>query len=241
MEMNTIQRLTDARNCIEGKVVAVVLSALMALSFLNASVFVDVALADDSFDNNVEEKTIESSVENDAAKQPAAESSGAGAGVESGGSTVIPSIDASQSDAGTTLTATADGVDVELEANSVLPEGAQLLVEVAETDQAKAAANSGLAAGDELFRIYQISLIDESGAELNPLGVSYRITMNWKSMIASSMQVYRITSADGASLVTVEKPLTSQGEINPNELTFTTAVLNAPFAFAMPQSAEDEN
>lgn len=45
MEMNTIQRLADARNCLEGKIVAVALSLLMALSFLNVSVFADAALA----------------------------------------------------------------------------------------------------------------------------------------------------------------------------------------------------
>lgn len=241
MEMNTIQRLADARNCLEGKIVAVVLSLLMALSFLNVSVFVDVALADDSFDNDVEEKAMGQSVEDDVTKQPAAESAGAATDVENGSSTAAPSIDTPQTDAETTLTATADGVDVELEASSVLPEGARLLVEVAETDQAKAAASNGLAVGEALFRIYQISLVDEAGAELNPLGITYRVTVNWKNMIASSMQVYRINSAEGASLVTVEKPLTSQGEINPNALTFTTAALNAPFAFVVPESAEDED
>lgn len=241
MEMNTIQRLTDARHCIEGKIVAVVLSVLMALSFLNVSVFVDVALADDSFDNDIKEKTMEQTAEDDVTRQPAAESAGVAADVESGSSTAAPSIDTPQTDAGTTLTTTADGVDVELEASSVLPEGARLLVGVAETDQAKAAASNGLAVGEVLFRIYQISLVDEAGTELNPLGVTYRVTVNWKSMIASSMQVYRINSAEGASLVAVEKPLTSQGEVNPNALTFTTTALNAPFAFAVPESTEDEN
>lgn len=70
--------------------------------------------------------------------------------------------------------------------------------------------------------------------------MSYRVTMNWESMIASSMRAYRINSADDASLVAVEKPLTFEGEINPNVLTFTTDILNAPFAFALPKSAENE-
>ena len=57
--MNTIQRLADARNCLEGKIVAVALSLLMALSFLNVSVFADAALAVEGFDGEVGEKTTE--------------------------------------------------------------------------------------------------------------------------------------------------------------------------------------
>ena len=56
VEMNTIQRLADARNCLEGKIVAVALSLLMALSFLNVSVFADAALAVEGFDGEVGEK-----------------------------------------------------------------------------------------------------------------------------------------------------------------------------------------
>lgn len=59
MEMNTIQRFADARNCLEGKIVAVALSLLMALSFLNVSVFADAALAVEGFDGEVGEKTTE--------------------------------------------------------------------------------------------------------------------------------------------------------------------------------------
>lgn len=59
VEMNTIQRLADARNCLEGKIVAVALSLLMALSFLNVSVFADAALAVEGFDGEVGEKTTE--------------------------------------------------------------------------------------------------------------------------------------------------------------------------------------
>ena len=59
VEMNTIQRFADARNCLEGKIVAVALSLLMALSFLNVSVFADAALAVEGFDGEVGEKTTE--------------------------------------------------------------------------------------------------------------------------------------------------------------------------------------
>lgn len=241
VEMNTIQRFTDARNCIEGKVVAVVLSVLMALSFLNVSVFADVALADDAFDGEVGEKTVASSVEADDPETPAASNEDTTGGIENDRSAVtLPSVDVPQFDAGTTLTAEADGVSVNLEASGTLPEGARLFVEAAETDQAKAAASKGLADDEELFRIYQISLVDETNTELNLSDMSYRVTMNWESMIASSMRAYRINSADDASLVAVEKPLTFEGEINPNVLTFTTDILNAPFAFALPKSAENE-
>ena len=165
VEMNTIQRLTDARNCIEGKVVAVVLSVL---------------LADDAFDGEVGEKTVASSVEADDPETPAASNEDTTGGIENDRSAVtLPSVDVPQFDAGTTLTAEADGVSVNLEASGTLPKGARLFVEAAETDQAKAAASKGLADDEELFRIYQISLVDETNTELNLSDMSYRVTMNW--------------------------------------------------------------
>lgn len=39
--------------------------------------------------------------------------------------------------------------------------------------------------------------------------------------------------------ITLEKPLTTQGDINPNALTFSTELLNVPFAFAMPTSEKE--
>ena len=69
MENDTIQRLADARNCLEGKIVAVALSLLMALLFLNVSVFADAALAVEGFDGEVGEKTTEQMpLENDPEK-----------------------------------------------------------------------------------------------------------------------------------------------------------------------------
>lgn len=257
MEMNTIQRLTDARNCIEGKIVATVLALLMALSFLNVSVFADAAYADGNFDVEVGEKA-----EMPRADRPAASAAGdtgaTGAapsanekvgdenpgelsGTQDGASSALPPMAGSQFEDGATLTARAEGVTVELAAFGSLPEGTRLLVEIAETDEAKTAALGSLGENEALFHIYQIALVDEEGAELNLAGARYRLTMTWDGMIASALNVYRVNSIEAAVPVTVERPLTSQGEISPNSLTFMTDHLNAPFAFAMPGKSGSES
>lgn len=245
VEMNKIQRFADARNCIEGKIVAVILSVLMALSFLNVSVFADAALAAENFDGEVGEKTEGQPTEPDSAA-----TGEASAPEVVSGPTAPQAGDERDSDAPSTLpgqdvkilTAAIDGVEVELESESALPEGAQLMVELAETDEAKAAAQKGLgeAEAETLFHIYQISLVDEDGAELNLAGANgaseanFRVTMTWDRFIPSTMKVYRLYSADGIAAVDVCNSLTPQADANPNAITFTTNLLNAPFVFTVP-------
>lgn len=246
VEMNTIQRLADARNCLEGKIVAVALSLLMALSFLNVSVFADAALAVEGFDGEVGEKTTEptppenapekasesvSTPRNDGASETPAQ--------KDDGPLDSPTSDGLQNNAAV-LTVDTDDVTVELTAAGALPEGARLTVDVAVNDEGKTAMEKALEEGYGLYRIYRLGLVDEAGDPLTLSDMGYRVTVTWNGMFAGEMKAYRIDGPDTVTEITLEKPLTTQGDINPNALTFSTDVLNAPFAFAMPTPSDDE-
>lgn len=245
MEMNTIQRLADARNCLEGKIVAVALSLLMALSFLNVSVFADAALAVEGFDGEVGEKTTEPTPpENDPEKTSESVSTPTNDGAsETPGQKDDGSLDSSTSDGlqndATALTVDTDDVTVKLTAAGALPEGARLTVDVAENDEGKTAMEKALEEGYGLYRIYRLGLVDESGDPLTLSGIDYRVTVTWRGTFAGEMKAYRIDGPETVTEITLEKPLTTQGDINPNALTFSTELLNAPFAFAMPTSEKE--
>ena len=246
VEMNTIQRLADARNCLEGKIVAVALSLLMALSFLNVSVFADAALAVEGFDGEVGEKTTEPTPpENDPEKTSESVSTPTNDGAsETPGQKDDGSLDSSTSDGlqnyAASLTVDTDDVTVKLTTAGALPEGARLTVDVAENDEGKTAMEKALEEGYGLYRIYRLGLVDESGDPLTLSGIDYRVTVTWNGMFAGEMKAYRIDGPETVTEITLEKPLTTQGDINPNALTFSTDVLNAPFAFAMPTPSDDE-
>lgn len=245
VEMNTIQRLADARNCLEGKIVAVALSLLMALSFLNVSVFADAALAVEGFDGEVGEKTTEPTPpENDPEKTsesvstPTNDGASETPGQKDDGFLYSPTSDGLQNDA-TALTVDTDDVTVKLTAAGALPEGARLTVDVAENDEGKTAMEKALEEGYGLYRIYRLGLVDESGDPLTLSGIDYRVTVTWRGPFAGEMKAYRIDGPETVTEITLEKPLTTQGDINPNALTFSTELLNAPFAFAMPTSEKE--
>lgn len=243
--MNTIQRLADVRNCLEGKIVAVALSLLMALSFLNVSVFADAALAVEGFDGEVGEKTTEPTPpENDPEKTSESVSTPTNDGAsETPGQKDDGSLDSSTSDGlqndAAALTVDTDDVTVKLTAASALPEGARLTVDVAENDEDKTAMEKALEEGYGLYRIYRLGLVDESGDPLTLSGIDYRVTVTWRGTFAGEMKAYRIDGPETVTEITLEKPLTTQGDINPNALTFSTELLNAPFAFAMPTSEKE--
>lgn len=245
VEMNTIQRLADARNCLEGKIVAVALSLLMALSFLNVSVFADAALAVEGFDGEVGEKTTEPTPpENDPEKTSESVSTPTNDGAsETPGQKDDGSLDSSTSDGlqndATALTVDTDDVTVKLTAAGALPEGARLTVDVAENDEGKTAMEKALEKGYGLYRLYRFGLVDESGDPLTLSGIDYRVTVTWRGTFAGEMKAYRIDGPETVTEITLEKPLTIQGDINPNALTFSTELLNAPFAFAMPTSEKE--
>ena len=230
VEMNTIQRLADARNCLEGKIVAVALSLLMALSFLNVSVFADAALAVEGFDGEVGEKTTEPTPpENDPEKTSESVSTPTNDGAsETPGQKDDGSLDSSTSDGlqnyAAALTVDTDDVTVKLTTAGALPEGARLTVDVAENDEGKTAMEKALEERYGLYRIYRLGLVDESGDPLTLSGIAYRID-----------------GPETVTEITLEKPLTTQGDINPNALTFSTELLNAPFAFAMPTSEKEDD
>ena len=245
VEMNTIQRLADARNCLEGKIVAVALSLLMALSFLNVSVFADAALAVEGFDGEVGEKTTEPTPpENDPEKTsesvstPTNDGASETPGQKDDGPLDSPTSDGLQNDAAA-LTVDTDDVTVKLTAAGALPEGARLTVDVAENDEGKTAMEKALEEGYGLYRIYRLGLVDESGDPLTLSGIDYRVTVTWRGPFAGEMKAYRIDGPETVTEITLEKPLTTQGDINPNALTFSTELLNAPFAFAMPTSEKE--
>lgn len=245
VEMNTIQRLADARNCLEGKIVAVALSLLMALSFLNVSVFADAALAVEGFDGEVGEKTTEPTPpENDPEKTSESVSTPTNDGAsetpaqKDDGPLDSPTSDGLQNNAAV-LTVDTDDVTVELTAAGALPEGARLTVDVAVNDEGKTAMEKALEEGYGLYRIYRLGLVDEAGDPLTLSDMGYRVTVTWNGMFAGEMKAYRIDGPDTVTEITLEKPLTTQGDINPNALTFSTDVLNAPFAFAMPTPSDD--
>ena len=245
VEMNTIQRLADARNCLEGKIVAVALSLLMALSFLNVSVFADAALAVEGFDGEVGEKTTEPTPpENDPEKTSESVSTPTNDGAsETPGQKDDGSLDSSTSDGlqnyAAALTVDTDDVTVKLTTAGALPEGARLTVDVAENDEGKTAMEKALEEGYGLYRIYRLGLVDESGDPLTLSGIDYRVTVTWRGTFAGEMKAYRIDGPETVTEITLEKPLTTQGDINPNALTFSTELLNAPFAFAMPTSEKE--
>lgn len=245
VEMNTIQRLADTRNCLEGKIVAVALSLLMALSFLNVSVFADAALAVEGFDGEVGEKTTEPTPpENDPEKTsesvstPTNDGASETPGQKDDGPLDSPTSDGLQNDAAA-LTVDTDDVTVKLTAAGALPEGARLTVDVAENDEGKTAMEKALEEGYGLYRIYRLGLVDESGDPLTLSGIDYRVTVTWRGTFAGEMKAYRIDGPETVTEITLEKPLTTQGDINPNALTFSTELLNAPFAFAMPTSEKE--
>lgn len=247
VEMNTIQRLADARNCLEGKIVAVALSLLMALSFLNVSVFADAALAVEGFDGEVGEKTTEPTPpENDPEKTSESVSTPTNDGAsETPGQKDDGSLDSSTSDGlqnyAVALTVDTDDVTVKLTTAGALPEGARLTVDVAENDEGKTAMEKALEEGYGLYRIYRLGLVDESGDPLTLSGIDYRVTVTWRGTFAGEMKAYRIDGPETVTEITLEKPLTTQGDINPNALTFSTELLNAPFAFAMPTSEKEDD
>lgn len=245
VEMNTIQRLADARNCLEGKIVAVALSLLMALSFLNVSVFADAALAVEGFDGEVGEKTTEQMpLENDPEKTsesvstPTNDGASETPGQKDDGSLDSSTSDGLQNDAAALIVDT-DDVTVKLTAAGALLEGARLTVDVAENDEGKTAMEKALEEGYGLYRIYRLGLVDESGDPLTLSGIDYRVTVTWRGTFAGEMKAYRIDGPETVTEITLEKPLTTQGDINPNALTFSTELLNAPFAFAMPTSEKE--
>lgn len=245
VEMNTIQRLADARNCLEGKIVAVALSLLMALSFLNVSVFADAALAVEGFDGEVGEKTTEPTPPEDdpektseSVSTPTNDDASETPGQKDNGPLDSPTSDGLQNDAAA-LTVDTDDVTVKLTAAGALPEGARLTVDVAENDEGKTAMEKALEEGYGLYRIYRLGLVDESGDPLTLSGIDYRVTVTWRGTFAGEMKAYRIDGPETVTEITLEKPLTTQGDINPNALTFSTELLNAPFAFAMPTSEKE--
>lgn len=245
VEMNTIQRLADARNCLEGKIVAVALSLLMALSFLNVSVFADAALAVEGFDGEVGEKTTEPTPPEDdpektseSVSTPTNDGASETPGQKDDGPLDSPTSDGLQNDAAA-LTVDTDDVTVKLTAAGALPEGARLTVDVAENDEGKTAMEKALEEGYGLYRIYRLGLVDESGDPLTLSGIDYRVTVTWRGTFAGEMKAYRIDGPETVTEITLEKPLTTQGDINPNALTFSTELLNAPFAFAMPTSEKE--
>lgn len=69
--MNAFERFADARHCTEGKAVAVVLSVLLALSFLNLSVWADRALAEESGAPDATALTVSDKPVDDGAPVPA--------------------------------------------------------------------------------------------------------------------------------------------------------------------------
>lgn len=246
VEMNTIQRLADARNCLEGKIVAVALSLLMALSFLNVSVFADAALAVEGFDGEVGEKTTEPTPPENAPEKasesvstPTNDGASETPAQKDDGPLDSPTSDGLQNNAAV-LTVDTDDVTVELTAAGALPEGARLTVDVAVNDEGKTAMEKALEEGYGLCRIYRLGLVDEAGDPLTLSDMGYRVTVTWNGMFAGEMKAYRIDGPDTVTEITLEKPLTTQGDINPNALTFSTDVLNAPFAFAMPTLSDDE-
>ena len=245
VEMNTIQRFADARNCLEGKIVAVALSLLMALSFLNVSVFADAALAVEGFDGEVGEKTTEPTPPENApekASESVSTPTNDGAS-ETPGQKDDGSLDSSTSDGlqnyAAALTVDTDDVTVKLTTAGALPEGARLTVDVAENDEGKTAMEKALEEGYGLYRIYRLGLVDESGDPLTLSGIDYRVTVTWRGTFAGEMKAYRIDGPETVTEITLEKPLTTQGDINPNALTFSTELLNVPFAFAMPTSEKE--
>lgn len=245
MEMNTIQRFADARNCLEGKIVAVALSLLMALSFLNVSVFADAALAVEGFDGEVGEKTTEPTPPENAPEKasesvstPTNDGASETPAQKDDGPLDSPTSDGLQNNAAV-LTVDTDDVTVELTAAGALPEGARLTVDVAVNDEGKTAMEKALEEGYGLYRIYRLGLVDEAGDPLTLSDMGYRVTVTWNGMFAGEMKAYRIDGPDTVTEITLEKPLTTQGDINPNALTFSTELLNAPFAFAMPTSEKE--
>ncbi len=245
VEMNTIQRFADARNCLEGKIVAVALSLLMALSFLNVSVFADAALAVEGFDGEVGEKTTEPTPPENAPEKasesvstPTNDGASETPAQKDDGPLDSPTSDGLQNNAAV-LTVDTDDVTVELTAAGALPEGARLTVDVAVNDEGKTAMEKALEEGYGLYRIYRLGLVDEAGDPLTLSDMGYRVTVTWNGMFAGEMKAYRIDGPDTVTEITLEKPLTTQGDINPNALTFSTDVLNAPFAFAMPTPSDD--
>lgn len=246
VEMNTIQRFADARNCLEGKIVAVALSLLMALSFLNVSVFADAALAVEGFDGEVGEKTTEPTPPENAPEKasesvstPTNDGASETPAQKDDGPLDSPTSDGLQNNAAV-LTVDTDDVTVELTAAGALPEGARLTVDVAVNDEGKTAMEKALEEGYGLYRIYRLGLVDEAGDPLTLSDMGYRVTVTWNGMFAGEMKAYRIDGPDTVTEITLKKPLTTQGDINPNALTFSTDVLNAPFAFAMPTPSDDE-
>ena len=244
VEMNTIQRFADARNCLEGKIVAVALSLLMALSFLNVSVFADAALAVEGFDGEVGEKTTEPTPPENAPEKasesvstPTNDGASETPAQKDDGPLDSPTSDGLQNNAAV-LTVDTDDVTVELTAAGALPEGARLTVDVAVNDEGKTAMEKALEEGYGLYRIYRLGLVDEAGDPLTLSDMGYRVTVTWNGMFAGEMKAYRIDGPDTVTEITLEKPLTTQGDINPNALTFSTDVLNAPFAFAMPTPSD---
>lgn len=245
VEMNTIQRFADARNCLEGKIVAVALSLLMALSFLNVSVFADAALAVEGFDGEVGEKMTEPTPPENAPEKasesvstPTNDGASETPAQKDDGPLDSPTSDGLQNNAAV-LTVGTDDVTVELTAAGALPEGARLTVDVAVNDEGKTAMEKALEEGYGLYRIYRLGLVDEAGDPLTLSDMGYRVTVTWNGMFAGEMKAYRIDGPDTVTEITLEKPLTTQGDINPNALTFSTDVLNAPFAFAVPTPSDD--
>lgn len=186
--MNTIQRLADARNCLEGKVVATVLSVLLTLSFLNVSAFAGTALAAEGFDQDVAEPTVASEtasqvdpdttikrVSENGSETP--ETSGATEGDKEPASETTPEGDADDTAADSSatvlgaLTAQAnDGVTVRVAPvdHSSLPAGATLKVETAFTDKVTEAVRANLGEGLSIKGgvAYSITLLDEDGQPL---------------------------------------------------------------------------
>lgn len=217
----------------------------MALSFLNVSVFADAALAVEGFDGEVGEKTTEPTPpENDPEKTSESVSTPTNDGAsETPGQKDDGSLDSSTSDGlqnyAAALTVDTDDVTVKLTTAGALPEGARLTVDVAENDEGKTAMEKALEEGYGLYRIYRLGLVDESGDPLTLSGIDYRVTVTWRGPFAGEMKAYRIDGPETVTEITLEKPLTTQGDINPNALTFSTELLNAPFAFAMPTSEKE--
>lgn len=217
----------------------------MALSFLNVSVFADAALAVEGFDGEVGEKTTEQMpLENDPEKTsesvstPTNDGASETPGQKDDGSLDSSTSDGLQNDAAALIVDT-DDVTVKLTAAGALPEGARLTVDVAENDEGKTAMEKALEEGYGLYRIYRLGLVDESGDPLTLSGIDYRVTVTWRGTFAGEMKAYRIDGPETVTEITLEKPLTTQGDINPNALTFSTELLNAPFAFAMPTSEKE--
>ncbi len=257
MAMKAIERFADARGAKEGKIVAVVLTALLAFTTFTPTT---LAVADEVDDAEDVSLTV-----NDL-PQPAPESPEGDAavpGTEEGGAPEADAIDpmeegdlsATEDDlgdadgaaipegpAGESLAAT----ELEAEANDgalvhvtaaegfVFPEGASLRAETALTDKVTGALEASLKPGQRLgtVRAYQIEIVDGEG---NPLAdaVPCVVSLELAGVPAFDVTVFRMLG-DG-KVLKIDEPAGLVPDLV--GLSFKTDVASAVYALAMVESA----